>query len=120
MVILMCKERRKIMKQLKFFVMPVLLGAVFTFFLVEMTWAQGGGQGMGAQGPPKYGCQERFDAMDANKDGKLSKEEFLAAPHHRANPEQNFKAMDVNNQGYLTKDQFCSGKGRGQGAGTGQ
>ena len=61
------------------------------------------------------GCQERFDAMDTNKDGKLSKDEFLAAPHQRGNPEEIFKAMDVNGRGYLTKDEFCSGKGMGRG-----
>ena len=59
----------------------------------------------------------RFDAMDTNKDGQVSKDEFLAAPHQRSDPEAMFQAMDVNGQGYLTKDEFCSGKGMGMGKG---
>ena len=55
-----------------------------------------------------------------NRYGKVSKDEFLAAPHQRSNPEEMFQAMDVNGQGYLTKDEFCSGKGMGQGMGQGK
>jgi hypothetical protein len=64
-------------------------------------------------------CQQRFDAMDTNHDGVVTKEEFMAAPHHKGNAEQMFKAMDLNGDGPLTKDEFCSGKGMGRGAGKG-
>lgn len=95
-------------------VVPV--GLVALFFFGGMAFAQGGGQGKGAQGAaPMMGCQQRFDTLDANKDGQVTKDEFLAAPHRRSNAEQMFDSMDVNGQGYLTKDQFCSGKGMGQG-----
>jgi hypothetical protein len=98
-----------------------LLGLISIFFIAGMAFAQGGGQGMGAQGTaPKYGCQKRFDELDANKDGTVTKEEFLAAPHYMANAEQNFKAMDVNNDGVLTKEEFCAQKGRGRGTGGNQ
>lgn len=96
----------------------VLIGLVTLFFVTGLTFAQGGGQGKGGQGAaPMMGCQQRFDTLDTNKDGQVTKDEFLAAPHHRGNAEQRFDAMDVNGQGYLTKDQFCSGKGMGMGQG---
>jgi hypothetical protein len=96
----------------------VLVGLATLFFVASLTFAQGGGQGKGGQGSaPMMGCQQRFDTLDTNKDGQVTKDEFLAAPHHRGNAEQRFDAMDVNGQGYLTKDQFCSGKGMGMGQG---
>ena len=103
------------MKLLKLVVLP---GLVTVFFIAGTAFAQGGGQGKGGQGAAHMmGCQQRFDAMDTNKDGQISKDEFLAAPHKGGNPEQMFKAMDVNGRGYLTKDEFCSGKGMGMGKG---
>ncbi|HQN20250.1 MAG TPA: EF-hand domain-containing protein [Syntrophobacteraceae bacterium] len=105
---------------MKHFKLFVLVGWVSVFFIAGSVLAQGGGQGKGGQGPPMLGCQQRFDAMDTNKDGQLTKEEFMANPHHRGNPEQMFNAMDVNGKGYLTKDEFCSGKGTGQGQGMGR
>jgi len=102
------------MKHLK---LAVLVGLVTVFFIAGLTFAQGqGGQGAA----PRLGCQDRFDAMDTNKDGKVTKEEFMAAPHGKGYPEQMFNAMDVKGQGYITKDQFCSGKGMGMGKGMGK
>lgn len=99
----------------------VLVGLVTVFFVAGMAFAQGGGQGKGGQGAaPMMGCQQRFDSLDTNKDGTVTKEEFLAVPHHRGNAEQMFKTMDVNADGSLTKDEFCSGKGMGMGRGMGQ
>jgi hypothetical protein len=105
------------MKHLK---LVVLVGLVTVFFIAGMAFAQGGGQGQGGQGAPGLGCQERFDSLDTNKDGQVTKDEFMAAPHHRGNAEQMFKAMDVNGDGFLTKDEFCSGKGMGMGKGMGK
>ena len=106
---------------MKHFKLVVLVGLVTVFFIAGMAFAQGGGQGKGGQGAaPMMGCQQRFDSLDTNKDGQVTKEEFMAAPHQRGNPEQMFKAMDVNGRGYLTKDEFCSGKGMGMGKGMGQ
>jgi hypothetical protein len=105
---------------MKHFKLIVLVGLATVFSIAGIAFAQGGGQGKGGQGAaPMMGCQQRFDAMDTNKDGQVSKDEFLAAPHQRENPEQMFKAMDVKGRGYLTKDEFCSGTGMGQGMGTG-
>jgi hypothetical protein len=98
----------------------VLVGLVAVFFGAGVAFAQGGGQGKGGQGAPGPGCQERFVSLDTNKDGQVTKDEFMAAPHHRDNAEQMFKTMDVNGDGSLTKDEFCSGKGMGMGKGMGQ
>lgn len=98
----------------------VLVALVTVFFVGSLAFAQGGGQGKGAQGAPRLGCQDRFDSLDTNKDGQVTKEEFTAAPHYRGNAEQMFKTMDVNADGSLTKDEFCSGKGKGMGKGMGQ
>ena len=96
---------------MKHFKLIFLVGWVTIFFASGLALAQG----KGGQGAPRLGCQERFDALDTNKDGQVTQDEFLAAPHHRGNAEQMFKAMDVNGRGYVTKDEFCSGKGMGRG-----
>jgi hypothetical protein len=107
------KQKGEEMKRVK---LVVLVGLVTMFFIAGMAFAQGqGGQGKGGQGAPMMECQDRFDSMDANKDGKVTKDEFMKAPHGKGYPEQMFNAMDVNGQGYITKDQFCSGKGMGMG-----
>jgi hypothetical protein len=97
----------------------VLVGLVTVFFVAGMAFAQGGVQGKGGEGAPMMGCQDRFDSMDVNKDGKVTKEEFMAAPYGKGYPEQMFNAMDAKGQGHITKDQFCSGKGMGMGKGMG-
>ncbi len=93
------------------FKLVVLMGLATVFVIAGAAFAQW----QGGQGSPRMNCQERFDALDANHDGQLTLEEFMAAPHHRGNPEEMFKAMDVNGHGYLTKDEFCSGRGKGRG-----
>ena len=89
------------------------VGLLAVFFIAGFSFAQG--QGRQGQGTPMLKCQERFDSMDTDHDGQLTKEEFMAAPHPRGHAEQMFKAMDVNGIGYVTKEEFCSGKGRGGG-----
>jgi hypothetical protein len=94
-------------------------GLVTVFLLSGAAFAQW----QGAQGTARMSCQDRFDALDTNHDGKLTMEEFVAAPHHRGNPEERFKSMDVKGRGYITKDEFCSHAGRGRhgmGQGPGQ
>jgi Ca2+-binding EF-hand superfamily protein len=74
---------------------------------------------------PRYGCHQRFNSMDANHDGKLTKAEFVASPHGCADPGKMFDARDTQKRGYLTVEEFCSGAGgrgmcgRGMGAGMG-
>ena len=106
---------------MRHFKLVMLVGLLTVLFIAGYALAQGGSQGKGGQGAaPMMGCQQRFDSMDTNKDGQVSKDEFLAAPHQRDNPEQMFKAMDVNGRGYLTRDEFCSDKGMGMGGGMGK
>ncbi len=101
---------------MKRFKLVVMVGLVTVFSIAAMVSAQGqSGQGKGGQSAPRLGCQERFDAMDTNHDGKLTKEEFMAAPHRGCDPEQMFTAMDGSGRGYITREEFCSGKGMGRG-----
>jgi hypothetical protein len=50
-------------------------------------------------------AKERIDAMDTNKDGKISKEEFMASCKG-TNCSQRFDALDTNKDGYLTKEEL--------------
>lgn len=108
---------------MKAFELTLAVGLLVAFFMADMVFAQG----QGGQGPPRLGCQQRFDSLDANHDGKLTKDEFMAGPHRRNNPEKVFESMDVNGHGYLTKEEFCTkgpggggmGKGMRQGTSTG-
>jgi hypothetical protein len=95
----------------------VILGGLALLFLIA---GGAGAQGMGAQAGPKMGCQERFDVMDKNKDGKVTKEEFTAIPHHQGEAEQMFMTRDANGDGVVSKDEFCSGSGMGKGMGPGK
>jgi Ca2+-binding EF-hand superfamily protein len=61
------------------------------------------------------GCAQNFAAFDANADGRLSREEFLARPHALPNPEGIFGARDADTDGALTSAEFCSGWGAGGG-----
>jgi hypothetical protein len=103
------------MRQIK---LMVLTGVVTAMLLTGWAHAQGKPAQSG-QGTPMMGCQERFDTLDANHDGKVSQEEFAAIPHYRGNAEQMFKNMDRDGDGVLSKDEFCAGKGSGKGMGKG-
>lgn len=48
--------------------------------------------------------QKQMADMDKNKDGKVSKKEFLA--HNQAYMERKFKAYDKNGDGYLVKEEL--------------
>lgn len=103
---------------MKHFRLVMLVGLVTVFSIAGLAFAQGGGQGKGGgQGAPMMGCQQRFDSIDTNHDGKISKEEFTV------HTQEMFKTMDANADGFLVKDEMtcckgmggCMGKGAGKG-----
>lgn len=68
---------------------------------------------------PKMQCKERFAALDADKDGKVSLEEFMAVNHSRGNAEEIFYSQDADGDGTLTEIEFCVIRGMGGGMGRG-
>lgn len=81
-----------------------------------------GGKGKGARPNP----EAVFQKMDANNDGIVTKDEFIAnheahakAAGREAPPkeeiEKRFAAMDTNGDGQLTKDEFSAGFAKGRG-----
>jgi Ca2+-binding EF-hand superfamily protein len=69
--------------------MLVLLGVVF--FLGNNSFARGPHMQMRGM--------ERFDELDTDQDGKISKEE------HMTKCEKCFEAMDTNDDGYVSKEE---------------
>ncbi len=87
--------------------------ALVMFFGIDSSFAQ-------KKDRPHMKCQERFKAMDVNKDGKVTFDEFKKVKHPHGNTKEVFKAKDKNNDGYLTMDELCAGKGPGTGKGKGK
>lgn len=105
------------MKKLK---LMIFLGVLTVSLIPGWALAQGKGQQQAGQTGPMMQCQERFNGMDTNKDGKVTKEEFMAQDHPGGHAEDVFKSRDPNGDGVLTQDEFCSGKGMGRGMGKGK
>jgi len=97
----------------------ILAGVILTGMSC-VGWAADQSQGAQPGQPvPRMMCHDRFDAMDANHDGVLTKEEFMAVGHPGGRPEEVFKSRDTDGDGAVSKDDFCAGKGRGRGRGKG-
>src|SRR5688500_17736103 len=60
----------------------------------------GHGAGEGSCGEGKCGADKKFEAMDTNKDGKVSGEE------HAAHADAKFKKADANSDGSVSKDEM--------------
>jgi hypothetical protein len=96
--------------------MIVGFAAMILSGMVGNVWAADQGQaGQPSQPAPRMMCQERFEAMDTNHDGVVTKEEFMAVSHPGGRGEDVFKSRDTNGDGVLAKDEFCAGKGMGKG-----
>jgi len=85
-------------------------GAVFAALLVPaIVFAQDGAK------PERKG--NPFGKMDTNKDGKISKEEFLASPMAQKNPERaeaRFAKLDTDKDGFLSADELKAGAAAGR------
>ena len=76
-----------------------------------------GGEGR-PEGPPGGGdpharFDEAFKKMDANGDGKVSKEEFLN--HSKKQAEEGFAKLDKNNDGVIDKPEIAEIEGKMKG-----
>ena len=88
-----------------------LLLAIPAIALAEDTNAPSGG---GNSGKPKKDPAARFQGMDKNKDGKLSKEEFMANKkgEYAAQGEKAFAGKDKDGDGSLTFEEFSAKPGK--------
>lgn len=94
----------------------VMVSVVFLMAgLAGDVWpADQGSSGDPGQPAPRMMCRDRFDAMDTNHDGLVTKDEFMAVRHPRGHEDAVFKSRDNNGDGVLTKEEFCAGKGKGR------
>ena len=61
---------------------------------------------------PRMQCEEQFAAMDSDRDGRVTREEFMAFPHRaEVDREATFQFLDVSKDGVLTKEEFCAERG---------
>lgn len=71
-----------------------------------------GKPGEGKPGKGKHNPEEIFKKMDANNDGFVSKDEFMASPRAKENPEkgaEKFNKLDAKGAGKITLEEFKAG-----------
>ena len=61
---------------------------------------------------PKADPAAAFAKMDANSDGSVSKEEFLAKAKDKAKSEASFAKRDKDGDGKLSKEEFTAAGGK--------
>lgn len=83
------------------FSMVVFTGAVQSQTIVPKLDQEGRKGDMARMAKDK--AAERFDAMDTNKDGKLSREEVAAGASYMA---ENFEKFDKDKDGFLSWEEF--------------
>ncbi|MGV8073864.1 MAG: EF-hand domain-containing protein [Syntrophobacteraceae bacterium] len=98
----------------------LLAALIFAGMIGALRAADQNQGGEPAKPAPRMMCQDRFDTMDTNRDGTVTKEEFMAVRHPKGHSEEVFKSRDTNGDGALTKDEFCAGRGMGRGMGQGR
>jgi iduronate 2-sulfatase len=77
--------------------------------------AAGAAKQTNAKPAPAKGKQDRsamFDARDKNKDGKLSREEFLASQPDPDKAPARFPQFDTNSDGFLSREEFVTSGGK--------
>ncbi len=70
----------------------------------------------GDKGKPKMNPEEMFKRLDTDKDGKVSKAEFMASPNAKkdeAKATERFGKMDKNSDGSLTLEELTPKKKKG-------
>jgi Ca2+-binding EF-hand superfamily protein len=93
----------------------ILLGLVFCIALSSHGWAAGQEKNPSpGQSAPVMKCEARFHALDANQDGMLSYQEFIADRSPTSQTEEMFRSRDINGDNALTMEEFCSKKGMGR------
>ncbi|QIF05826.1 EF-hand domain-containing protein [Roseimicrobium sp. ORNL1] len=71
-----------------------------------------------AEGGARPNPEELFKKLDANSDGAISKEEYLASPRAKENAERaekSFTARDKDKDGKLSKEEFTAKPEGGRG-----
>ena len=68
----------------------------------------GMGMGPGAGKGPGMACEEHFERFDANSDGNVTEQEFIALPHPHAEPHSVFSVRDQDHDGQISKAEFCA------------
>jgi len=59
--------------------------------------------------PSEIYLKKKFQELDKNRDGRLSREEYLAAwTYDRKMGEQRFKEVDQNGDGYITLKEYLN------------
>jgi Ca2+-binding EF-hand superfamily protein len=70
------------------------------------------GHGMRRGGGPGFAggarCEQHFDAFDADRDGNLTKAEFVAWPHIHGDADMLFSERDLDQDESITRDEFCA------------
>ncbi len=70
----------------------------------------------GEGGKPRPSPEEIFKKLDADADGFISKDEFMASPRAQENKEKaeaRFTELDADKDGKLSKDEFMAGHKKG-------
>lgn len=65
----------------------------------------------GDKGKPKLSPEEIIKKLDTDKDGKVSKAEFLASPQAKkdeAKATERFGKLDKNTDGFITQEEFSA------------
>jgi hypothetical protein len=73
------------------------------------------GEGKAGEGKGKFNPEEIFKRLDANSDGSVSKDEYLAGPRAKQDPAkgaENFARLDKDKDSKLTKEEFTAGMGK--------
>lgn len=95
----------------------VIFGSLVLLLMLTGGWTAAQDQPQANQlgeSSPLKKCLKRFESMDKNKDGKTSKEEFMATRGQGGRAEDIFKSKDLNHDGNMTKEEFCLEAGGGK------